>query len=407
MEKDIKRKPRLAIISDTGMYLKGGIFIFEPVFREVQNFSHLFSEIYWLGYEIKKYIPSGNNKFDQRDDMFIINSYDKYPVFKRLKKYSRHEIPSQLNLFPVKFSGGKSILSKSLVIFFSPYYFIKILMIIMKSDIVFTRGPSIPALMSILISFFTPRKKYWHKYAGNWQLDTKTTSYRLQKWLLKIISTSKVIVNNRNRTDSKHIYSLVNPCLSENEYNCNKKYGLLKKFDNKLTFCYVGRLTKNKGFELLLDSIGKLKQTNWIEKLHCVGDGPLKNEYLSLSESLCVPICFHGLLDREELNKIYQDSHFIILPSQSEGFPKVLAEAASFGTIPIITPIASVTKNINKETNNGIVMYDFSSDSLLEVYLNIMDNRSELTSISKNAIYFSKQFFYEKYNKRIKTILNI
>ena len=84
-----------------------------------------------------------------------------------------------------------------------------------------------------------------------------------------------------------------------------------------------------------------------------------------------------------------------------------LAEAASFGTIPIITPIASVTKYINKETNNGIVMYDFSSDSLLEVYLNIMDNRSELTSISKNAIYFSKQFLYEKYNKRIKTILNI
>ena len=98
MQENIYRKPRLAIISDTGMYLKGGIFIFEPVFREVQNFSHLFSEINWLGYEIKKYIPSGNNKFDQRDDMFIINSYDKYPVLKRLKKYSRHEIPSQLNL---------------------------------------------------------------------------------------------------------------------------------------------------------------------------------------------------------------------------------------------------------------------------------------------------------------------
>ena len=80
----------------------------------------------------------------------------------------------------------------------------------MKSDIVFTRGPSIPALMSILISFFTPRKKYWHKYAGNWQLDTTTTSYRFQKWLLKIISNSKVIVNNRNRTDSQHIISLVN-----------------------------------------------------------------------------------------------------------------------------------------------------------------------------------------------------
>ena len=79
-----------------------------------------------VGYKVEPWLKT------TKDDMFIINSYDKFPVLKRLKKYSRHEIPSQLNLFPVKFSGGKSILSKSFVIFFSPYYFIKILMIIMK-----------------------------------------------------------------------------------------------------------------------------------------------------------------------------------------------------------------------------------------------------------------------------------
>ena len=51
MQKNIHRKSRLAIISDTGMCLKGGIYIFEPVFREVKNFSHLFGEIIWMGYE--------------------------------------------------------------------------------------------------------------------------------------------------------------------------------------------------------------------------------------------------------------------------------------------------------------------------------------------------------------------
>ena len=48
MQKNIHRKSRLAIISDTGMCLKEGIYIFEPVFREVKNFSHLFGEIIWM-----------------------------------------------------------------------------------------------------------------------------------------------------------------------------------------------------------------------------------------------------------------------------------------------------------------------------------------------------------------------
>ena len=189
-------------------------------------------------------------------------------------------------------------------------------------------------------------------------------------------------------------------------YNCNKKYCLLKKFDNKLTFCYVGRLTKNKGFELLLDSIGKLKQTNWIEKLHCVGDGPLKNEYLSLSESLCVPICFHGLLDREELNKIYQDSHFIILPSQSEGFPKVLAEAASYGCVPIVSNLSSISQYINNNIS-GVLIDDLTQSNIKSVLSKLSNKRENLMSMAFSALKWVSLFTYSRYVFRIeKEIIN-
>ena len=50
LEKDIKRKPILGIISDTSFYLGTDISIFEPVLREVSAFSPLFSQIYWFGY---------------------------------------------------------------------------------------------------------------------------------------------------------------------------------------------------------------------------------------------------------------------------------------------------------------------------------------------------------------------
>ena len=77
-----------------------------------------------------------------------------------------------------------------------------------------------------------------------------------------------------------------------------------------------------------------------------------------------MPIIFHGLLDRYELNKLYNSSHFIILPSQSEGFPKVFAEASSFGCIPIVPKINSIISIINENKKNGIILYDIKPQGI-------------------------------------------
>ena len=124
-------------------------------------------------------------------------------------------------------------------------------------------------------------------------------------------------------------------------------YILIKNFNDKLTFCFVGRLEESKGFFVLLEAIKSLSNIEWIDKLHCVGEttDSVKNENINSSEN--IPIIFHGILDRQRINKIYEDSHFIILPSQSEGFPKVLAEASSFGCIPIVPPIPSIISHID------------------------------------------------------------
>ena len=155
MEKDINRKPILGIISDTSFYLGTDIRIFEPVLREVSAFSPLFSKIYWLGY--------GHNK--------------KYP------DNSTNELPNNLILIPVSPSGGSNLFEKIKTLLNLPIYFYNIISIIMKSEIIHSRGPSIPSIITIFISFIFPQKKYWHKYAGNWKMGSTTTSYRLNRFL--------------------------------------------------------------------------------------------------------------------------------------------------------------------------------------------------------------------------------
>ena len=373
MPKYLSEKPVLAIISDTAMYRGKNIYVFEPVLREVISFSDLFSKINWLGFGHQQLPPKNTKK----------------------------KIPDNLKLLIVKPCGGNTIVKKMKVIIFIPYYIFKINQLVKISDVIHIRGPSIPALLTILFSFFHPQKKYWHKYAGNWQTGSKTISYRFQRWLLKKKNPGIVIVSKRNNSDLPHVLSFINPCLTEKEIIFNKQSGLKKKFNSKLTFCFVGRLEKSKGLPALLDAFGDLNKIDWIEKLHCVGgkSGTEKNEKIKSPDN--IPVIFHGILDRQGINQIYEDSHFIILPSQSEGFPKVLAEASSFGCIPIVPPISSILSIINEKKENGIILTDITSQGITKTIKNLQKMRNQFPILSANAMKNSQQFSYEKYNHRI------
>ena len=373
MQENLQRKPRLAIISDTAMYLKDNIYIFEPVLREVRFFAELFCQINWLGF-IHRILPPLNAK---------------------------KEIPDNLKLVTVNPCGGNTYIKKIGIIFFIPYYVFKIIRLVKKSEIIHTRGPSIPALLTILISFLYPQKKYWHKYAGNWQIRSKTLTYKLQRWLLMKKVPGKVTVSQRNNSDPPHILSFVNPCLTNEEIKANKKSGLNKNFDGKLTFCFIGRVDASKGFPALLDAIIDMNDISWIDKLHCAGTGSEREKFEIIASKYNLPIIFHGLLDRYELNKLYNSSHFIILPSQSEGFPKVLAEASSFGCIPIVPKISSIISLINENKKNGIILSDIEPQGIKKTIKTLLDKRNELSMYSANAMMNAKQFTYENYNQCI------
>ena len=121
----------------------------------------------------------------------------------------------------------------------------------------------------------------------------------------------------------------------------------------------------------------------------------------NINSPIHVPVIYHGILDRRGINKIYEDSHFIILPSQSEGFPKVLAEASSFGCIPIVPPIPSILSSINDKKKNGIILNDITPFGIKRTIENLQKISNEFSTFSINAMENAKQFSYEGYNGRI------
>lgn len=111
---------------------------------------------------------------------------------------------------------------------------------------------------------------------------------------------------------------------------------------------FAGRLSREKGVDLLLHSwkISRISQQGWT--LLIAGSGELQPSVLEAAES-DPSIKFLGFLPHDLLTRELMDCSILCLPSRGfEGFPTIIVEAAQFG-ISVITsdvgPLAELTQS--------------------------------------------------------------
>ena len=97
----------------------------------------------------------------------------------------------------------------------------------------------------------------------------------------------------------------------------------------------VGRLEKEKGFDLLIDAVAQVPQM----KLKIIGDGSQKNKLLDQTKAngLVDRVEFLGQQNRSSVKKWMQASQFLVLPSRYETFGNVLLEAMACGKPVVAT----------------------------------------------------------------------
>ncbi|MBW3018939.1 glycosyltransferase, partial [Candidatus Woesearchaeota archaeon] len=110
-----------------------------------------------------------------------------------------------------------------------------------------------------------------------------------------------------------------------------QKLGLSKK---DFVIGIVGRLSPEKGHDLLIKAISGLKKPC---RLVVLGEGKLKPSLHALAKKLNVRADFLGF--REDMPAIYSSLDVLCLPSYFEGLPLVLAEAMSSECIFICSDI--------------------------------------------------------------------
>lgn len=176
------------------------------------------------------------------------------------------------------------------------------------------------------------------------------------------------------------IYNGINPYDNNVEHPTNE--------GNELNLLFVGRLEKQKGFDLLIAAFNRLSNKDGYN-LVVVGEGSEKPTTDNKKK-----VIYKGWLRGESLSLEYYKADVIIVPSRWEGFAMVPLEAMKH-KIPIIASDSTSLPEAVENNVNGLLFESENVDQLVDILSNV--TKEELAEMGKAGYtIFKDKFSSEK-----------
>ena len=286
-----------------------------------------------------------------------------------------------------------------------------------QADHIHLRCPGNIALLACLVQVLFPNKKKTAKYAGNWDPNSQQPwSYRLQKWILSntfLTRNMQVLVYGEWEGSSKNIKPFFTATYSESEiqnseFRIQNELSLRAKSRTNETlihFLFVGTLSPGKQPLYAIQLVEALYRQEKNVLLDLYGEGVLRTDlerYIA-ENKLETLIVLKGNQTKETLLKAYQSHHFLILPSKSEGWPKVVAEAMFWGCVPIASAVSCVAYMMGNGSR-GVVLQENLDQDVRQI-ATIINNQEQYKKMASDGQSWSRQFTTDKFEIEIKKLL--
>lgn len=268
--------------------------------------------------------------------------------------------------------------------------FLQIFKIIKKNnfDIVFSNMPYLNianSLISILI-----RGKYKvicresiliSKYLENevrfsflWKLLLNIT-YKRANYIVAQCEEMKQDILDLFLINQKKVKVIGNPILL---LNSEKR---LYEISNQIKLLSIGRLTHQKGFDILIESISFLDDVD--VKLTIVGDGDLYSYLNLLIQKLNLSNKVSIINSVTDINQYYNNHDIFCTTSRYEGFPNVVLESLASSLIVCSTPSVTGINEIKEYNNNSVFISKTSgSKSFSDLLRQIISCKPKITEVN-------------------------
>ncbi len=144
----------------------------------------------------------------------------------------------------------------------------------------------------------------------------------------------------------------------------------------------VGRLSKEKGQDLTIPVLARLKSEGYKVRWYCVGEGGARSEYETIINKFKIEKDYVLLGARLNPYPYMKDCDIYVQSSRHEGYCITLAEARCFNSPIITTNFTGATEQIINEENGIIVSED--ADSIYLGIKKLLDNNDLYEAIRNN-----------------------
>lgn len=174
-----------------------------------------------------------------------------------------------------------------------------------------------------------------------------------------------------------------------------------------LKVVFAGRIEHEKGLSYLIEAIHLLKNQGANVKLTVCGTGTAEDACRELTQRLKLEedIIFKGFVKlHPDLDDILMNSDIFVLPSISEGVPKVVLEAMAKGAAVIATDVGGVPE-IVKNGENGLLIKPADTAAIVDAVGYLCQKKHAAEKLVREAYHFISQKTIEHQAQSLACIL--
>jgi len=357
---------------------EGQIFAYGPYTRELEIWAELFPEV-MITAPLRREAPPG--------DAIAV----------------RHR---NIRLDPQWETGGDRLLSKVIQLAALPIHVWRLSCAMRQADAIQVRCPGNLGLLGCLLApgFRKPRVA---KYAGQWTAyDGEPRTWRLQKAVLgSRWWRAPVLIYGEWPNQPRHVVPSFSSVMDRSQMARARAAAPPVFAKRPLEALFVGRLSAAKNVDCLLRALALLKAEGRSLRLRIVGGGPVRSELEALATSLKVAdrVVFEGAVAQSRVFDFYEQAHVLVLASQTEGWPKAIAEGMAFGLVCIGSRRGLVPQMLG--AGHGLLVEPGDVGELAEALRQVDQDPGEASRMAARAASWAREFTLEGFREALRKTL--
>ena len=176
-------------------------------------------------------------------------------------------------------------------------------------------------------------------------MQSGRTAYTLSDRLLAVSPSLQAQMKRHFGVESEVVYDMVSDVFLQPV--------ILKKTTKPFVWLAVGSLIQRKGYDVLIEAFAQLGDA---EQLIIIGGGTESERLHAQAEQLSIAdrVRFMGMLDKQAIVSMMNESNAFVLPSRGETFGVAYIEAMAMGLPVIATPCGGPEHFVNSD--NGLLV---------------------------------------------------